>query len=99
VYTHQLTEYIGSAIYYLSAHNFNGAKASISVDGQGSTTVDESAGTQKDETVDPGVVLFSQANLDGTKQHTIQVSWAGVGAFGGGYVEVYGFMSVLDLLS
>ncbi|EIN03729.1 hypothetical protein PUNSTDRAFT_146897, partial [Punctularia strigosozonata HHB-11173 SS5] len=79
----------GSSISYLSRHNFNGGVASVSVDGGSSSSVDESAGTTNGE--DPvEAVLYTKSGLDGSKQHTFQLTITGVGQYGGSYVEVYG---------
>jgi hypothetical protein len=76
----------------LSARNFNGAKAQVSVDGSESVVVDESAGTQKGDAVVPLVPLYSQRGLDGTKEHTIRINHGGLGIYGGPHLQVYGFM-------
>jgi hypothetical protein len=47
-----------------------------------------------DRTVE-GVPLYGVTGLDGTKSHTMQVSWAANGALTGVYLSVYGFMFVL----
>lgn len=86
-----LTMSSGSAIYYLSSKNPNGALAAISIDGHDNITVDQSKDTKKDDPVVPNTVLFSQTDLSAGQNHTIQVSWAGLGAFGGAYLEIYGF--------
>jgi hypothetical protein len=84
----------GSAVYFLSAHNWNGANATVSVDGGASTIIDEAAGTKVNDTVVADAVLFARTGLDGTKEHTIQVAYAGAGSLAGVYLEVYGFTYV-----
>jgi hypothetical protein len=71
----------------------------ISVDSAEGITVDQAYGTTKDGPKDDGAVLFSRQGLDGTKEHTIQVSWAGEGSLGGGYLGIFGFMSVSSFLT
>jgi hypothetical protein len=82
---------LGSAIYWLSSIDPIGAKAFISIDGEASTTVDQSENAQG---LTRGVgpeVLFGRTGLDGTKEHTIQVSYGGQGQMGGSYLDVWGF--------
>jgi hypothetical protein len=81
-------------VWWLGAHDANGAQAAISVDGGSSVLVDESAGMSKNDATVEGVPLYGVTGLDGTKSHTIQVSWAANGALTGGYLSVYGFMFV-----
>jgi hypothetical protein len=56
--------------------------------------IDESAGMSKNDATVEGVPLYGVTGLDGTKSHTMQVSWAANGALAGGYLSVYGFMFV-----
>jgi hypothetical protein len=82
-------------VWWLGAHDANGAQATISVDGGSSVLVDESAGMSKNDATVEGVPLYGVIGLDGTKSHTMQVSWAANGALTGGYLSVYGFMFVI----
>jgi hypothetical protein len=84
-------------VYFIGAHDANGAAATVSVDGGSSATVDESAGTTSGAPTVEGVVLYGVSGLDGTQSHTLAVSWASNGGLGGGYLSVYGFMSVFLL--
>jgi hypothetical protein len=74
--------------------DWNGALNVISVDDDGSTTVDQSAGQVKNADTVRDIVLFSQSGLDGTQQHTIQVSYGGPGGLGGIYLAFFGFTYV-----
>ena len=58
------------------------------VDSGNQQVIDASAGTSQG---DPAIemVLFSQASLDPSKEHTINVSYVGSGALGGPYVTIY----------
>jgi hypothetical protein len=76
-----------------SQHDWNGARATISVDGGHSTTVDQSVGQVKDEPTREDI-LFSQTGLDGSQSHAIQIAYAGAGASNGVYFTVNGFMYV-----
>lgn len=55
--------------------------------------MDESKGTQKGDPVTQAY-LWSKSGLDGNKDHTLVLNATGMGQYGGGYVEVYGFRHV-----
>ena len=91
-YTHVcnllMTVVLGSTISWYSVKEPNGGVASVSVDMGNQQLVDASAGTSLGD--DPiEMILFSQTDLDPSKEHTITVSYSGTGALGGPYVDIY----------
>jgi hypothetical protein len=88
----RLTLFAGSAISWQSSVDPIGARALISVDGGASTTVDQSENAQGLDRARGPETLFSRTDLDGTQEHTIEVSYAGDGQMGGGYLAIFGFM-------
>jgi hypothetical protein len=81
-------------VYYLSSHDWNGALNILTIDDDGSTTIDQSVGQVKGADAIGPAVLFAQTGLDGTQQHTIRVTYGGKGDLGGGYLAFFGIVYV-----
>ncbi|CCM04382.1 uncharacterized protein FIBRA_06557 [Fibroporia radiculosa] len=80
--------FTGTAVYYHSVINPNGGVASIVLDNDSPSLVDESENAYKGEAPIPAV-LWSKTDLDGEKNHSLSVSYVGGGVLGGSYVEFY----------
>ncbi|CCM06774.1 uncharacterized protein FIBRA_09072 [Fibroporia radiculosa] len=80
--------FTGTAVYYHSVINPNGGVASIVLNNGSPTLVDESENAYEGEAPIPAV-LWSKTDLDGEKNHVLNVSYVGSGVLGGAYVEFY----------
>lgn len=85
----------GTAIYWNSAHNPNGGIGRVSVDGEDSTDVDESVGTEVGE-ASVEATLWGKTGLDGSVNHTFELVYVGAGQLGGGYLEIYSLAYTAD---
>jgi hypothetical protein len=52
----------------------------------------KSAGQVKGANAIGPAILFAQTGLDGTQQHTIQITYGGKGDLGGGFLAFFGIM-------
>lgn len=80
--------FVGTAIYWNSAHNPNGGIGRVSVDGEDPVDVDESVGTEVGE-ASVEATLWGKTGLDGSVNHTFELAYVGAGQLGGGYLEIY----------
>lgn len=63
----------------------------MTVDGGSSISVDLAAQASQDQTTTISALQFSKEGLDGSKQHTIKITYGGTGKYGGPYLAFYRF--------
>ncbi|KZP33960.1 hypothetical protein FIBSPDRAFT_810481 [Athelia psychrophila] len=79
----------GTAIYYHAAYNPRCGLVQVSIDGDSGVTIDASAGLTSQNATPIPAILFSQTGLEPGQNHTINITFLGVGSLGGSYLEMW----------
>jgi hypothetical protein len=88
----------GTAVYWHSVVDPRGAVGRVTLDGGTPIDVDESANATSPNADVVPAVFFAREGLDGSKTHTLNLSYVMAGKLGGPYFSVYFIECVLYLL-